>query len=86
MLGGVILRIIPPPTVVLLLGDLSCLEHGRGLTPSMEHPTEFHSFCSSEHVHSEANFPIDLTYFQSVIVLQSEQRAIGGDQRQLMRS
>ena len=61
------------PAVVVLLGDLSGLQHGGGLLPGTEHLMQPGSVLVLTDIYPQADLSIHLTDLEPVVVLQGKQ-------------
>ena len=77
VLSLVKLRVVVAPLVIVLFGDFARLQHGGGLLPRAEHFMQPGSILVLPHINLQADFSIQLTDFQSVVVLQGKQGFVG---------
>ena len=74
VLSLVKLRVVVAPLVVILFGNLARLQHSGGLLPGAEHFMQLGSILVLPNIDLQADFSIQLTDFQSVVVLKGKQR------------
>ena len=68
------LRVVVAPLVVILFGDLTCLQHGSGLLPRTEHFVQPGGVLVLSYIDFQADFSIHLADLESIVVLQGKQR------------
>ena len=71
--GGIKFGIVITPAVIVLLSDLTRLQHGGGLLPGTEHLVKPGGILALPYIDLQADFSIHLANLETVVILQGKQ-------------